>query len=198
MAKPKHVTFQTAATAFDIPETTLRDKLSQKEIPAWLIKKAQRWYVNLDHPAWRDYVEARKVKTETENATLAGGLDPNNDNEMVELYNKSKAAKLNEQILKTEKLAYAVEKERLALQSAAKEVVEVGFAEFLWYGYMERINVDMLGMMKRLAPIIDNLVKAGDSDKVRHRIEKEITAIIKDIKDAQRKEAIKWRRESSS
>lgn len=201
-SKTPHVSFKTASVAFGIPEDTIRMKLRQKAIPPYIIKKANnRYYVDTSHPAWKEYVEGRKGKAKKKDASDDGFDDlvnPDDDEQMKDLWRQSKAAKMNEQILKTKKLEYAVEKEHLSLQSAAQEVVEVGFAEFLWYGYMEKMNVDLLGMMKRLDPIIDNLVKAGDSAGVRKRIEKEITAIIHEVKKAQKAEAIKWRREGGN
>lgn len=110
------------------------------------------------------------------------------------LFKRAADAQLMEQIHKADLAGYKVEKEKVALETLAGHLIETDFAEFLFLSYLEKANVDLLGMMKRLEPIIVNLVKEGDHKKLMRRIDKEIQSILIDIKKNQKKDALSWKR----
>lgn len=112
-----------------------------------------------------------------------------------ELTEQAAEAKLREQISKAELAAYKVEKESLALKKAAGDVQETAFAEFLYYGYMEKCNLDLLRMMKRIEPMIENMVNDHNTAGIIKRINNEITTILKSIQKQQDEDRKNWKKE---
>lgn len=107
---------------------------------------------------------------------------------------RAQEAQLMEQIHKADLAGYKVEKEKVGLEVQAGHLMETSLAEFIFLSYMEKANTDLLGMMKRLEPIVVNLVKEGDHKKLMKRIDKEIQSILVDIKKNQKHDVISWRR----
>jgi len=117
------------------------------------------------------------------------------EKDMAALIEESQRANLEEQILKNEKIRYQNEQERLKLMKNAGELIEFSLAEFLFTGYIEKLNTDILGMMKRLEPILTNLIKESDTKGVIKRVNKEIRSILIDVKKSQSDDVRKWKRE---
>ncbi len=78
------------------------------------------------------------------------------------------------------------------------EVVEWNIADFLFFGYLEKINLDLLRMPKKIEPIVENLVKEGKTREIIRRFEREITTIIREVKKNQVETVQKWREESGT
>lgn len=117
------------------------------------------------------------------------------EKDLARLIQKSTRAKLEEQILKNEQIRYKNEQEKIKLLKGAGELIEYSLADFLFIGYMEKASSDLLGMMKRLEPIIINLVKEGDCKGIIKRVNKDIKAILIEVKKSQAEDVRKWRRD---
>jgi len=72
------------------------------------------------------------------------------------------------------------------------QIAEFEFMNFLYFGYMEKVNTDCLGMMKRLEPILINLVKEGDCRGIIKRVNKELKSIFIEIKKSQSVDIKNW------
>ena len=115
--------------------------------------------------------------------------------ELADLRRESNKAKLLEPILKNEKLSYINEQQKLSLLKESGKVMETSFGEFLYFGYMEKLNIDILMMLKKLKPKIDNLVKERDTDGVIKVLKKEYKSILDTVKKSQEKDVKAWKKE---
>lgn len=118
-----------------------------------------------------------------------------NGSELDDLEEESMRAKLMEPILKNRSLEHKIEMNTLELKKAAGELIEFQLADFLFFGYMERINLELLGITRKIAPIIDNLVKEKKTEDILKRFNREIEIILKEIKAEQEKDIKQWQDE---
>ena len=87
-----------------------------------------------------------------------------------------------------------VEKEQIQLDKEAGNLMETEMGEFLFFGYVDKLNVDITSLPKKLKPRIDLLVKDGDTGGVIREIKKELKTILESVKKAQSADMRKWRR----
>lgn len=112
--------------------------------------------------------------------------------ELHDLIRRSQIAGLEEQIIKNEIARAKAELEKMKLKREAGELIEFKLAEFLFLGYLEKLNVELLSLTKKLEPIIDNLVKERDTRGVLKRFSREFENIINEVKKAQEKDLQEW------
>jgi hypothetical protein len=112
--------------------------------------------------------------------------------EFDKLYHKAARAKLVGEIQKTEIQKFKLEQEKMELKKKAGQIAEFSFMDFLYFGYMEKINLDLLGMMKRLEPLLINRVKEQDHKGIIKLVDKEINSILVEIKKSQAKDLKNW------
>ena len=105
------------------------------------------------------------------------------------------AAKLMDPILKNQITQHKIEMNKMELEKEAKALIETRMAEFLFFSYIERLHSDLLSMPKKIAPIIENLVKEKKPDEVIIRVLREIETILTEVKNAQKADVEKWRHE---
>lgn len=116
------------------------------------------------------------------------------DKELEELGKKASRAALEEQIYKTELVKFKTEKEKMAIEKEAGILIEFDLANFLFFSYMEKMNLQMLGLMKRNQARLENLIKERDPKGVEKLVNREIKNILIDIKKQQQKDLDEWKR----
>lgn len=114
--------------------------------------------------------------------------------ELTALKTKSHKATLMKPIQEMEKRTYEIEKRKVELEREAGGLLEFQMAEFLFVGYLEKMNIDLLSFMKKIRPIIKNLCNENKPEEIEKRVNKEITLILKSISTAESKELKKWKR----
>ena len=112
-----------------------------------------------------------------------------------ELITESQKATLMKPILDNTLKERKIEQETIELKKRAGEVMETSFGEFLYYGYMEKVNLDLLRMMKRIEPMIENMVNDRNTKGIIKRIDSEITNILKGVQKQQDLDAKNWKKE---
>lgn len=133
--------------------------------------------------------EARKRKNAKKEITV-----PDDDN-LDDLFGEAQKAKLQQEIYKAELAGYKSQKEAIELKKKAGDLIETSFAEYLYFGYMERVNLDLLRMAKRIEPMIENMVNDRNTRGIIKRINSEITNILKGIQKQQAEDVKNWRDE---
>ncbi len=113
-------------------------------------------------------------------------------NDLADLIEQSSRAELMKPIQLEELQKFKIEQEKMKMMKAAGDVQETPFAEFLYYGYMEKCNLDFLAMCKKLKPRIDAKVKERDTAGVIKLLNKEIKSILMTIKKNQKKDVKEW------
>jgi len=115
---------------------------------------------------------------------------------------KSVNAKLLQEVQKWELNKYELEKKRVELQQQAGDIIETPLAEFLFVGYLEKANRELLAMPKRIIREIGLIIKDGIytkedekkiTDKTMKVVAREIEVILRDVKKQQKKDIKNWR-----
>ncbi|MCP4393218.1 MAG: hypothetical protein GY804_02970, partial [Alphaproteobacteria bacterium] len=95
------------------------------------------------------------------------------DMDIEELTDKASKAMLMKHIQLEELQKFKIEQEKIKLLTTSKDLVQVPFAEFLYYGYIEKCNIDMLAMCRKLKPKIISAVNEKDVVTVVNLINRE-------------------------
>lgn len=117
------------------------------------------------------------------------------DEDIEELSKASYIANLKEQVLKNDGIHFQNEIKKMSLLKSAKNVISVDYAEFVYFGYMEKINVELLMMTKKLKSKIEARMKEHDLSGILRLIDREHETIIRETKKNQAEDAEKWRAE---
>ncbi len=191
--------------------------------PRFFVDDAGRVKINVEHPEWIAILKKRGAKNPEKilrvpgKKTLSGeikkaqeqiGKNKSGKNgkgkipklgaeekELAELIKQSNRANLEEQILKNDIARYKIEQEKIKLKKEAGDVIEFDLASFLFFGYMEKVNIDLLGLCKKIEPIIDNLVKEKDTRGILKRLNREFEIILKEVIKAQAEDVEQWEKE---
>ena len=109
---------------------------------------------------------------------------------------RSKIALLEEQILKNDGVRYLNEQKKIKLKKEAGELIEFKLAEFLFLGHIEKLTVEILGLCKKIEPMLDNLVKKGDTKGVIELFNRHFENILTEVKKAQSDDLRDWEAET--
>ena len=90
------------------------------------------------------------------------------------------------------KINLASDISEMKLKRQQKILIERDLSEFLYFGYMDRMNVDLLKIAKKITPRIRNLVREQQPDEIIKTINREITVVIREVKKQQKAELEKW------
>ena len=82
------------------------------------------------------------------------------------LFEEARQAELRKKISQAELAAYKVEQEKINLEKLSQNLAEFSFMEYLFIGYMERINIEMVNMAKKIKPLLASPCKEGNLNKV--------------------------------
>ena len=121
--------------------------------------------------------------------------DFKNDPEILDLTIESHIAQLKKQPLKNEAQEFINERKKLELLKEAGDVMEFQVGDFLFFGYMEKCNNDIISMTKKLKLKITNFVNERDVDGLIKLIDKEHKSILSTIKKNQKKDVKNWQKE---
>jgi len=157
------------------------------------VEQNGKWFVDTDAPSWKRYLSERELqagKVETR------GRKPKVDKyagDLEELVFESKKASLNEQIHKSKLAEYKVEKERLAIEKEVGELIDYQLADFLFFGFMDKMANELLRLPKKLEPQIVNLAKEKEYNGIIKLLTREHENVLKDIKTQQLADLKEWR-----
>jgi hypothetical protein len=203
----------------------INKKLKAVHVPGFFVKHNGHAMVDIEHEDWEAMIEKRKdrmlrgaqpgvtlknrkkINTEFKN-NMAAEVTPDVPDhlpqskpsaplkpEYDDILEQAQIAKMMEPILKSQELEQKVEMRKLQLKKQASELIEYQLAEFLFFGYLERINMELLGITKKLAPTIDNLVKEKKPDAILKLLDREFEKMLIEAKTAQKEDVRKWKEE---
>ena len=115
--------------------------------------------------------------------------------DFADLIDKSRIAELKQEILKAEQLEYKNEREKIKLMQESQELVKFDLAEFLFFGFMEKTNNEILRLLRKIEPVIKDLCQENQPIELINRLTHDLEAIIKDIKKQQKQTVKKWKSE---
>jgi hypothetical protein len=117
------------------------------------------------------------------------------EKDLDELVKASQIANLEEQVLKNDGIRYTNETKKIELEKKAKNIIDLSLAEFLYFGYMEKIGIEILMMTKKLRDKIEVKVQDNDAAGILKLIDREHETILREVKKAQVDDLEKWRRD---
>lgn len=193
MHTPELVTQSEAASRAGVSRTIIQKKLRQEPRPTWVFYDTSRaaWYVDAAHPDFIAYCQGAAQKADAPDSVKS-------------LAAASAQAQLEIHIQKVELNKYKIEQEKLALKKEAANLIEWDLCEFLFTGYMERINRELLAFPKRISKNIELAIQDAAQTKqtpeavaaiVAKLITRETETIIREVKAAQKAEVEAWKSE---
>lgn len=111
------------------------------------------------------------------------------------IYEQARIAKLEQEILKAQLLEYKNEQEKLKLMKESGGLIEYALADYLFVGFMELTNSQILQLMKKIEPVVVNMCKENDPKAILKRLTRDLEAIIRDVKDNQAAAVKTWKKE---
>ena len=134
--------------------------------------------------------QRKNQKQDSENLDAMSGLI--SQDSMNRLIGRAQIAQLEEQILKNDGVRYLNEQKKIKLKKEAGELIEFKLAEFLFLGHIEKLTVEILGLCKKIEPMLDNLVKKGDTKGVIELFNRHFENILTEVKKAQSDDLRDW------
>lgn len=198
------------------PSRAYLNKIAQNEArPSYFVEEDGHIKIDITHPEWLALIESRKAKaakkkpakkrkakaspktkTKPEPPENPQGESFTEQEDFLNTALESKKAKMAQEVEKYRKLKLENEQLEIALRRSAGELIEYAAAEFLFTGYLEKMNIQLLSAPKKLEPVIDNLVKDGNTKGILKRLIREFENMIKEVKRAQKDDIEKWAEEN--
>lgn len=116
-------------------------------------------------------------------------LDP----EYEKLRTQSTHAQLYKHIQVEELNHLKIENERVNFLKNAGRVAELSFMDFLYFGYMEKCNLDLIRMVKKLNHRWKPLLDKETLDKITDMLSKEVSYVLRGVKEKQKEEVESWK-----
>jgi hypothetical protein len=185
-------------------------------VPKWMEKRGKKWFVDETDIGFLLYLKS-KVKKSVQvtrgvvrarrKATIVNGAtEVLSSPETQRLQELSIQADLSQPIVKLRLETYKIEGQKLKLQQQAGDLISRALAEFLYMGYLDRMNRELLQYQNKIeektTQIISNFKvreKSGEETDAKitaQNITKimcaETEEIIRNIKEAQISELKKW------
>ena len=204
------MTLKTQSAASKLPNAPSRQYLSkaskQDARPAYFYDDDGSLKIDIDHPDWIEMLERRSHEKQTFSSKGVRNSDKlkeykqsktiqpkkENDFDIETIHAESLYAKAKQEILKAEQLEYKNEIDRLKLERAAMNLIEYNLAEYAFLSYMDKVNLGMLRMVKKLKPIIVNLCAENEPTRILELIQQETEQLIITVKDQQKKAIEDW------
>jgi hypothetical protein len=161
---------------------------------------AEKWGITAEKPK-KNKKTTKKVEVVVNNDQFEEELKEtflkpsNNSLEIDDLLEKANKAKLNQEILKAEQLEYKIEQEKLKLKKDSGELIEYAMADYLFTGFMEKTNFQILTLIKKIEPKIINLCQENEPHELLRLLNRELEAIIVDIKRQQKHDVKNWEKD---
>lgn len=182
-----------AAEIAGVSRGAIQSKIRKNPRPAWVVydNKSRSFRVDAAHPDFIAYCQGEAQQADASDSVKS-------------LAAASAQAQLEIHIQKVELNKYKIEQEKLALKKEAANLIEWDLCEFLFTGYMERINRELLAFPKRISKnvelAIQDAAQTGQTPEavaaiVAKLITRETETIIREVKAAQKAEVEAWKSE---
>ena len=82
--------------------------------------------------------------------------------------------------------------DEIKLKKQQYDIIDWSLAHFLFFGFMERTNTELVGFKKKMYPVFKNYFDERDFDGLMDRLARELTVIMTEVKKAQEMDLKKW------
>jgi hypothetical protein len=115
------------------------------------------------------------------------------DEELEALKRESNIARMQKPIEDVKRKQLINEEARLELKKQSGNLISYSLAEFLFLGYLDKFNNEILRMPKKIKPIIENLFNEKKPEEIVKRITSELAVILREVRDQQQNDLKKWK-----
>lgn len=203
-----YVTLSEAARIAGLSQNGLRKRIDNRGYQHLLKRVGGRIYIDPKSDEFKLLADRELNSTNDggTNKTVKNILKTEFENmEMEDIKFKSAKAQLEIPIHKAMLNRYKIEKEKLQIEKDSKTVIEFGTAEYLYLGYLDRVNMELLNISKRISKKIELEIQGGihgelEPSKIASKILKLITreheAILRDVVKEQKNDLQSWQEEN--
>ena len=210
MARARWLTIRHAMAQPDAPKKrAFYDRAKKKPRPKFFKRSGGQLFVNVAHEDYLTWHAAVNIKRKDlanrraphtplvmdEISPQSGDESPDDDGTPMGRFDRLKCKKLEEDIREKQIKNQTLE---IKLRRENHEIIEWNLAEYLFFGYLERLNTDLLKLGEKLTVVIENFVQDGDAGGILKRLKREHTSIIKEIKKAQALDLKNWQKETGA
>lgn len=208
-----------AARKFGVKSSQIHSVRLQGTIPDWMEKRQNKWLVDDES---RDLFFFLKSKSRKARAGKQGSLKRKRKKKLKEskelslsmeeterLQEISIQAELSKPITNLRLETYKIESQKLELEKKAGNLISRSLADYLYIGYLDRMNRELLQFKNRLVVDLEKQVNnilfrikegeeinpAEEADIMRDLFSEGTEEVIKSIKKDQAKELKKWARD---
>lgn len=194
----KLISITQAAKILNISWVAMKKRLVQIPEPEYLIVQGKKRLIDSNHQSFR--ILMQKKDAEAQPLPDDGGRAKS----LVDLRIESQKAELELPIQKSELNRYKIEQERIELDKNSRKLIETSLADYLFTGYLSRVNREVLNIPKRISKEVELEIQAGVHGKIAPGIitkkivklfTREHEAILRNVIDQQKKEVEKWENE---
>lgn len=207
----RYISQSEAARRLGVDRSAICKLQREDNTPTWLVPYGGRIMVDTMDPTWQQREEVASARDIAEDepeqdSTEPGYLDdmdiPALKKELQRLKAGSIKAGLEIPIQKAELNRFKIEQERIALKRAAGQLIEYSLCEYLFIGYLERLNRELLDASKKTTKEIEMKIQdamqtkaiPGDVAKqIAKIITRETEAAIRAVVSEQKKDVEEWR-----
>lgn len=228
----KWVKIAEAAKKFKVDRQKINAVRLSENLPKWMEKRGREWWVDIQDKDLATYLKVKMPKA-IGNTIAAGkkkllkkkiaaksldkSKEPHDKKEILSLEDTEKLqdmaleASLEIPLVKLQSDKLGVEEKRLKLKQKTANLISRELAEFLYLGYLDRLNREVLQVHNRVAPGIDLLIaeviflSKSDIDKdpeskmytnkITSMVVKYLEEIIRNVKAAQVLTIEQWAKE---
>jgi len=181
-----------ASQLIGAPDRTKLYKLvNSPNPPPFAIVVEDKIKINTEDPSWLALLNSNTINDKKKGAKVNPLIDISPEMQILEM--QALQAKCEAPILKNKALRLKLKELELNFHIQQGDLITFKDAEMLFFGYMESINVELLSLIKKLKPIIENFCKEKDYSGLISFLSNEHSTILNTVKTEQRKEVKSWR-----
>lgn len=199
--KQGFITIAAASKQVGISVQGMRKKLKIVPLPGYFVKLGTRYFINPKDVTFKLILPILQKKNNVVPKVIKEKPSIIED-DIETLKVQAVRAKYSQEIQKYDLNNIALEKKRIELKLQAGDIVETTLAEFIFIGYLEKLNRELLAMPKRIIREVGLIVKDGIytkedektiTTKMMKVVDREIEVILRDVKKQQKKDITNWR-----
>lgn len=115
--------------------------------------------------------------------------------DFADLIDKSRIAELEQEIFKAKSMKYKADQDFIKLKKESGDLIEYAMADYLFAGFMELTNFQILTFLRKIEPDIKNFCKENEPMELIKQMSLGLEGILQDVKKQQKEEVKKWKKD---
>lgn len=175
--------------------TQLYVMVNSENPPSFAVPVEGKIMVNTEDESWKALLLNKVFNSDIKKVKATKQESSDVSPEMLKLEMKSRKAKALHPVLRNRALHAKLKEQEILLKIKLGDLIDFKTAEYLFFGYMEKINLELMSLTKKIKPIIDSFVNEKNSDGLITHLLIEYKSILHNVKENQAKDVQSWRKE---